>query len=122
MATSSNETLFSSAYGVADSLLMMEARVTQEALERTVTVVLAMPDFAGNVDGMRLLKELEAKNNTHVDGYSVIDDNDFSAWVAGARETESFEFWKRYQRYLERKKTIAPKSSGAVRQSHRRYS
>ena len=103
MATSSNEELFSSAYGVADSLLLMEPRVTQEALERTVAAVLSMPHF-GNIDSNRLLKELEARNNTHVGGYSVIDDNDFSAWIARAQETRSFEFWKRYRHFLEKKK------------------
>ena len=108
MATRSNETLFSGAYGVADSLLMMETRVTQEALEETVIAVLSMPQFS-NIDNDRLLKELEAKNNTHVDGYSVIDDNDFSAWIAGARETEPFKFWKRYKSYLDKKKRLPKK-------------
>ena len=103
MVTSSNEELFSSAYGVADSLLLMEPRVTQEALERTVAAVLSMPHF-GEIDSNRLLRELEARNNTHVGGYSVIDDNDFSAWIAGAQETRSFAFWKRYRHFLDKKK------------------
>lgn len=103
MATGSNEELFFSACEIADSLLQLESRITQEALENTVAEVLAMPRFV-NIDGNRLLKELEAKNNTHVASYSVIDDNDFSAWVAGIQETRSFEFWKRYRHYLDKKK------------------
>lgn len=105
MTAGSNESLFSSAYGVADSLLLMEPRITQDALERTVTAVLSMPQF-GSIDGNRLLKELEAKNNTHVSGYSVIDDNDFSAWIAASQETRPFEFWKRYRHYLDKKKRL----------------
>ena len=103
MAVASNKALFSSAYGVSDSLLLLEERVTQEALERTVAAVLSMPQY-GSIDRNRLLKELEAKNNTHVDAYSVIDDNDFSAWVTGAQETQPFEFWKRYRHYLDKHK------------------
>ena len=103
MPVASDEALFLSAYGVADSLLLMEEQVTQNALERTVGAVVSMPQF-GNIDRNRLLKELEAKNNTHVGGYSVIDDNDFSAWVTGAQETRPFKFWKRYRHYLDKKK------------------
>ena len=106
MATRSNEDLFSSAYGVADSLLLMESRVTLDALERIVTSVLSMAQF-GDIDRNRLLKELEARNNTHVGGYSVIDDNDFSAWIASAQETRSFAFWKRYRHFLDRKERFA---------------
>ena len=105
MTAGSNESLFTSAYGVADSLLLMEQRITQDALERTVTAVMSMPQF-GCIDGNRLLKELEAKNNTHVSGYSVIDDNDFSAWIAASQEARSFEFWKRYRHYLDKKKRL----------------
>ena len=60
MAVASEEALFLSACGVADSLLLMEERLTQEALEQTVAAVLSMPQF-GSIDGIRLLKELEAK-------------------------------------------------------------
>lgn len=103
MTNASSDALFTSAYGVADSLLLVESRITQEALERTVAAVLAMPQF-GSVDGNRLLKELEAKNNTHVAGYSVIDDNDFRAWIAASQETRPYDFWKRYRHYLDKKK------------------
>jgi len=103
MTAGSSEALFTSAYGVADSLLLMEQRVTQDALERTVAAVLSMTQFA-SVDENRLLKELEAKNNTHVSGYSVIDDNDFSAWITASQESRPFEFWKRYRHYLDKKK------------------
>ena len=108
MAEASNKELFSSAYGVADSLLLLEKRITQEALERAVVTVLAMPQF-GSIDRNRLLKELEAKNNTHVGGYSVIDDNDFNAWVTSAQENRPFKFWKRYRHYLDKKKRLPRK-------------
>ena len=105
MSVDSNKEVFSSACGVADSLLMLEKRITQEALERTAVAVSAIPQF-GSIDRSRLLKELEAKNNTHVGGYSVIDDNDFNAWVTSAQETRPFKFWKRYENYLDRKKRL----------------
>lgn len=99
-------TLFDAAYAVASGLLMMETRITLEALARAVSTVASMPNFAGiNVD--RLRRELEANNNVHVGGYSVIDDRDFKAWIKAARENRKFEFWARYRKYLELRKRMA---------------
>lgn len=98
-----NEDLLSSAYGVANSILQLEQRITQDALEKTIDTITAMPQFA-TVDGHRLLRELEANNNIHVPGYSVIDDSDFRAWVSAEQESTSFEFWNRYRNFLDKKK------------------
>ncbi|QIA20855.1 Z1 domain-containing protein [Mesorhizobium sp. AA22] len=104
-----------SAYGVANSLLELEPRTTQEALERAVDTVVAMPTYK-EVDRTRLLRELEARNNTLVGGYSVIDDKDFSAWVAKAREQRKFAFWERYRHWMDRGKRWA---DGPLRQMDR---
>ncbi|SEP19409.1 Z1 domain-containing protein [Nitrosovibrio sp. Nv6] len=101
----SAEARFASAYAVASGLLMMESRITQEALERVVTAVGAMPTFA-DIDLKRLTKELEADNNVHVGGYSVIDDKEFRAWIGAKRETLHFAFWERYRHFLEKRKRI----------------
>lgn len=90
----------SAAYAVANGLLMMETRVTQEALERAVAAVAAMPTFAG-LDSDRLRRDLEASNNVHVAGYSVIDDRDFRAWIKAAKEVRGFDFWSRYRLWLQ---------------------
>ncbi|QXC52612.1 Z1 domain-containing protein (plasmid) [Agrobacterium salinitolerans] len=111
----SSEALLKSAYGVANSLLELEPRITQEALESAVDTVLAMPRFLG-VDRTRLLRDLEARNNTLVSGYSVIDDKDFSAWVARARENRPFAFWDRYRHWMDRGKRWA---DGPLRQMDR---
>lgn len=105
MAGGPNEATFAAAYAVANGLLMMEPRITQEALERAVAAVTAMPTFPG-LDGERLRRELETANNVHVGGYSVIDDRDFKAWIAAARETRTFAFWDRYRKYLEIRKRM----------------
>ena len=70
MAGGLPEQLLNSAYGTANSLLELETRVTQEALERTVDLVIAMPPYR-DVDRTRLLRKLEARNNTLVGGYSL---------------------------------------------------
>lgn len=75
-----------SAYGAANALLELEPRITQEALEQAVDTILAMPPYA-SVDRTRLLRELEARNNTLVGGYSIIDDKEFVAWVKTAART-----------------------------------
>ncbi|WP_105434796.1 Z1 domain-containing protein [Neorhizobium tomejilense] len=111
----SSEALLRSAYGVANSLLELEPRTTQEALERAVDTVLAMPPYK-DVDRTRLLRDLEARNNTLVGGYSVIDDKDFSAWVAKAREDRPFAFWERYRHWMDRGKRWA---DGPLRQMDR---
>ena len=72
--------MFDAAYAVANGLLMMETRITIEALERAVATVAAMPNFA-DVNADRLRRELEANNNVHVGGYSVIDDRDFNTVI-----------------------------------------
>lgn len=103
MAGGQAEQLLNSAYGTANSLLELESRITQEALERTVDLVIAMPPYSG-VDRTRLLRKLEAKNNTLVGGYSIIDDKEFSAWVKVARERRPFAFWDRYRHWMDRGK------------------
>ena len=100
------EPMFDAAYAVANGLLMMETRVTPEALERAVGTVAGMPNFAG-INADRLRRELEANNNVYVGGYSVIDDRDFKAWIKAARENRKFEFWTRYRKYLELRKRMA---------------
>lgn len=94
-----NEEVFTSAYGVANALLMMESPITLEALDRTVATVGGMQQFA-QVDLERLRRQLEANNNIRVGGYSVIDDRDFQAWVRAAREERAFEWWDRYRHWL----------------------
>lgn len=103
MAGGIPEQLLNSAYGTANSLLELETRITQEALERTVDLVIAMPPYR-DVDRTRLLRKLEAKNNTLVGGYSIIDDKEFSAWVKVAREKHPFAFWERYRHWMDRGK------------------
>ena len=71
MATATTEESFASAYGVASALLMMERPITLAALDRAVSAVGGMPQFAG-LDLVRLRRELEANNNIRVGGYSVI--------------------------------------------------
>lgn len=95
-----------SAYGAANALLELEPRITQEALEQAVDTILAMPPYA-SVDRARLLRELEARNNTLVGGYSIIDDKEFVAWVKTARENRTFEFWERYRHWMDRGKQWA---------------
>lgn len=95
-----------SAYGAANALLELESRITQEALEQAVDTILAMPPYA-LVDRTRLLRELEARNNTLVGGYSIIDDKEFVAWVKTARESQTFEFWERYRHWMDRGKQWA---------------
>lgn len=106
MPTSSLEDIFSSAYGVASSLLLMENPITEAALDRAVAAVGAMPAFLG-LDLVRLKRALEAKNNIRVGGYAVIDDRDFKAWVKAAREARQFQFWERYRHWLEKRKRFA---------------
>jgi hypothetical protein len=106
MAGGIPEQLLNSAYGTANSLLELETRITQEALERTVDLVVAMPPYR-DVDRTRLLRKLEAKNNTLVGGYSIIDDKEFSAWVKVAREKHPFAFWERYRHWMDRGKGMA---------------
>ena len=106
MAGGIPEQLLNSAYGTANSLLELETRITQEALERTVDLVIAMPPYR-DVDRTRLLRKLEAKNNTLVGGYSIIDDKEFSAWVKVAREKHPFAFWERYRHWMDRGKGMA---------------
>src|SRR4051794_39694911 len=96
MTERTGEALHASAYAVANGLLMMEPRVTQEALEGVVADVAAMAKYAG-IDADRLRRDLETNNNVHVSGYSVIDDRDYRAWIKGARERRKFEFWDRYR-------------------------
>lgn len=103
MAGGIPEQLLNSAYGTANSLLELETRITQEALERTVDLVIAMPPYR-DVERTRLLRRLEAKNNTLVGGYSIIDDKEFSAWVKVAREKHPFAFWERYRHWMDRGK------------------
>ncbi len=103
MAGGIPEQLLNSAYGTANSLLELETRITQEALERTVDLVIAMPPYR-DVDRTRLLRKLEAKNTTLVGGYSIIDDKEFSAWVKVAREKHPFAFWERYRHWMDRGK------------------
>lgn len=103
-----NEDLYNSAYGVANSLLMLESRITDEVIDRTLDTVVQMPPFAG-LDRSRLRKILESRVNVHVGGYSVIDDRQFSAWIDAARETRPFKFWNRYYAFLEKKKRIPEK-------------
>lgn len=98
--------MLDAAYAVANGLLMMETRITPEALDRAVATVASMPNFAG-INADRLRRELEANNNVHVGGYSVIDDRDFKAWIKAARESRRFEFWNRYRKYLELRKRMA---------------
>ena len=95
-----------SAYGAANALLELESRITQEALEQAVDTILAMPPYV-SVDRTRLLRELEARNNTLVGGYSIIDDKEFVAWVKTARENRTFEFWERYRHWMDRGKQWA---------------
>jgi hypothetical protein len=103
MAGGIPEQLLNSAYGTANSLLELETRITQEALERAVDLVIVMPPYR-DVDRTRLLRKLEAKNNTLVGGYSIIDDKEFSAWVKVAREKHPFAFWERYRHWMDRGK------------------
>lgn len=98
--TATSEELFSAAYGVASSFLLLEKPITLEALDRTITLVAAMPKFS-EVNLGQLRKALESKNNIRVGGYSVIDDQDFQSWIHVAREKHPFEFWERYRNYLE---------------------
>lgn len=105
MGAGPGEPMFDAAYAVANGLLMMETRITLDALDRAVATVAEMPNFAG-VNADRLRRELEASNNVHVGGYSVIDDRDFKAWIKSARESRKFEFWDRYRKYLELRKRI----------------
>lgn len=106
MSIGTPEQQLRSAYGTANSLLELEHRITQDALERTVDIVLGMPPYAG-VDRTRLLRQLEARNNTLVGGYSIIDDKEFVAWIKKARETQPFAFWERYRHWLDRGKQWA---------------
>ena len=103
MAGRETDQILNSAYGTANSLLELEARITQEALERTVDLVIKMPPYRA-VDRTRLLRKLEAKNSTLVGGYSIIDDKEFSAWVSVARERRPFAFWDRYRHWMDRGK------------------
>lgn len=106
MSTGTPEQQLRSAYGAANALLELEPRITQEALERTVDIILAMPPYAA-VDRTRLLRELEARNNTLVGGYSIIDDKEFVAWIKTARENRPFQFWERYRHWMDRGKRWA---------------
>jgi Z1 domain len=101
--TVTSDDIFNSAYGVASSFLQLEKPITLDALERTVALVGAMPQFA-EVNLGQLRKALEARNNIRVGGYSLIDDKDFQSWIQGAREKRPFEFWERYKNYLDLKK------------------
>lgn len=103
MQAGTSEQLLRSAYGAANALLELEPRITQEALERSVDVILTMPPYA-SVDRTRLLRELEARNNTLVGGYSIIDDKEFVAWVKAMRERRPFAFWDRYRHWMDRGK------------------
>ena len=100
-----SDDLFAAAYAVANGLLIMEPRITQEALESAVATVAQMPRFE-DMDVDRLRKQLEADNNVHVGGYSVIDDREYVAWITAKREEKEFEFWSRYRNFLERRKFI----------------
>lgn len=103
-----NEDLYNSAYGVANSLLMLEPRITDDVVDRTLDTVMSMPPFA-TLDRSRLRRILESRVNVHVGGYSVIDDRQFSSWIDAARETRPFDFWNRYYAFLEKKKRIPEK-------------
>lgn len=97
--------LYSSAYAVANGLLLAESTVTHDVLVGVVTTVISMPIFS-SIEAERLKKMLEANINVHVPGYSVIDDKEFRSWIHTARESRDFAFWKRYRNYLEKKKRI----------------
>lgn len=100
-----NEEIYNSAFGVANSLLMLETRITDDALTRVLQTVLGMPQFQ-ELDATKLRKILEANVNVHVGGYSVLDDRQFKAWISAKRESQPFQFWKRYSAFLEKKKRI----------------
>jgi hypothetical protein len=101
----SQETLYSSAYAVANGLLLAEDPVTDDVLNHCVATVTTMAKFKG-LDPVRLKKMLETNINVHVPGYSVIDDKEFRSWIKVAQETRDFAFWNRYRNYLEKKRRI----------------
>lgn len=105
MSQVNKDALYSSAYAVANGLLLAEETVTDQVLNEVVATAMAMPKFKG-MDPVRLKKMLETNINVHVPGYSVIDDREFRSWIKSAREKRDFSFWDRYRNYLEKKRRI----------------
>ena len=105
MTQTSTEDLYSSAYSVANALLMIETRITDDVLDRVIVTVTAMSNFT-QLDPVRLKRLIEANVNVHVGGYSVIDDKEYKAWIDAAREARPFAFWERYRNFLEKRKRI----------------
>ena len=79
------------AYNIANNLLRLSTVVDEEAIEKAIESVKAIPDFAG-LDFEMLREDLEANNNVHVGGYAILDDLDYKAWLADKKEKSSFRF------------------------------
>lgn len=84
--------------------------LTREDIERNLDLVLAMkPDWAGEVDRDRLIRELETRFHTWIGTWrSIQNDEDHVGWLPERRAAIQWSYWNRYSQLLEER--MAPQS------------
>src|SRR5690349_4755202 len=103
---------FERAERLVQVLMKDEQEPTPETIRANVAVVLQMLQREGKADGIdpeALAKDLETKFNVWVDQLTFLHDpTGHEAWLPNRRTQIDWRFWKRYERYLEEEKGIAP--------------
>lgn len=92
--------------------LLSGGSVTLEQIENVVTIILAIPDYAG-IEREQLAREIQSIYNIRIDEFRIIESherripwiNDKKSSIWQPRKTT---FWSRYRDYLEIEKNFAP--------------
>lgn len=84
--------------------------VTKEQIESSVDQVLQMPDYS-KLNRNRLTREVESLYNVRVENYRIIEREERRLpWLNAKRAAIDWDFWTRYQTYLQDEKNFPPET------------
>lgn len=90
--------------------------VTRDQIEEQVNQVLLMPNFA-DIKKMQLIREIESIYSVRVEDYRIIEREERRVpWLNSKRSQINWDFWTRYQSYLQDEKNLPPET---IKKLHR---
>ncbi|MCH8568735.1 MAG: Z1 domain-containing protein [Balneolales bacterium] len=89
-------------------MLGNKSTVTKEQIESNVDQVLQMPSFS-LIERNRLIREVESIYSVRVEDYRIIErDERRKPWLNSKKSVINWDFWSRYQTYLQDERNFAP--------------
>lgn len=115
-------TPYETARNLVQILLKGELSISQEMIREKVKMAVSMLNSQGMAEGLsieELIKEIETLYAVWVPQGSILDnkeDLEHIPWLYDCKSSTSWDFWDRYQRYLEEEKAWAPATVSSLDQ------